>query len=604
MKDKIKKYLPLLSLLAIPVLVFADDLGDAGPIEALMMHLMLSLHSAGFLCLPISLIFGTDKVSQKKVFWKAFWIRAIVMIILSFVAPGLSIGLDVVSIFVGGFIGFPLSAVISSKRGGNIKNMTNTTVVKKNNCTKCGALILPGNSFCTSCGQKFTTSEIAAAEQSSVLKLPSASEGKPLGASSIFGYNLTEEQMVDQIIQKEISKTGESTNISIAAIERRKNIFSIIYAIILFICVSLFFFHAYTGILIVVFLVVTIIYFNSVKKYNLLKYLHKEVKSRPDEKIGYIVSTVMTGKINNGGYKIFRVVITLVAIVVSLFLFRTPHTIYEYDSTLEGYVIRFYTIGWMENDEEIEIPSEYDNKPVVGIRGEVFANVKTIKKVVLPDTIKEIRGQAFQYASNLEEINIPDGITEIKGNTFEECNLKEVTIPDSVVRIGGHAFRSNSSLEKVNISANSQLKEIGSSAFRDCYRLDEIYLPQDVYVNERAFKGSGTSVKEYNADGIVLEDKYQHDRFVYIQVGESSKINEYISTAKLQGGEVKLNSVSGSRGNYSFNIVLTIDNRTYNVTLSRSNSYVEVTDDIVVEIDDDYVFEAYDDCVSLTIYYN
>ena len=50
-------------------------------------------------------------------------------------------------------------------------------------------------------------------------------------------------------------------------------------------------------------MVVTIIYINSVKNYSLLKYLHKEVKARPDEKIGYIVSSVMAGKINNASYK-------------------------------------------------------------------------------------------------------------------------------------------------------------------------------------------------------------------------------------------------------------------------------------------------------------
>ena len=91
---------------------------------------------------------------------------------------------------------------------------------------------------------------------------------------------------------------------------------------------------------------------------------------------------------------------------------------FEYDDNLDGYVIRFYTIGWLENDKELEIPEEYKGEDVVGIRGDVFANVKTLEKVVLPDTIKEIRGQAFQYASNLEEINIPEGVTEIGRAAF------------------------------------------------------------------------------------------------------------------------------------------------------------------------------------------
>ena len=184
----------------------------------------------------------------------------------------------------------------------------NNTDIK---CNKCGTVVKVTDEFCTGCGQKKTlivkptpTQAPVGAVDPSVLNLPSASAGKPLGAANIFGFNLTEDQMVDEIIKKEITKTGESANISIAGVEKKKNIFSIVYAIILCICISLFFFHSHTGILIVVFLVVTIIYFNSVKNYNLLKYLHKEVKARPDEKIGYIVSTVLSGKINNGKYKL------------------------------------------------------------------------------------------------------------------------------------------------------------------------------------------------------------------------------------------------------------------------------------------------------------
>ena len=36
--------------------------------------------------------------------------------------------------------------------------------------------------------------------------------------------------------------------------------------------------------------------------------------------------------------------------------------------------------------------------------------------------------------------------------------------------------------------------EIGSSAFRNCYKLNEIYLPRNAYVNERAFKNSPTKI--------------------------------------------------------------------------------------------------------------
>lgn len=606
MKNKFIKLLSFLALVVLPTIVFADDFSEMGIFGVLSTHFMLTLHSAIFFCLPVSMIFGADKASEKKLFWKLFWIRAVVVIILAFIDAEVSVVIDAISIFAGGFIGFPISGVVAKSR--NKTAVTTTSSATKTvpafatqgvNCSKCGAAVAVGNMFCTKCGTKVTL--VQGTENN---KLPFGSTGTPFGASSIFGYNMTEEQMVTAVIEKEIAKNGDVSNVSIAAVERRKTIFSLIYAIITAICVSLFFFHSNTGLLIFIFIVITFIYFNMVRKYNLLKYLQKEVKARPDEKIGYIVSTVLAGKVNSGGSKIIRLAFLIVAIAIPMFIFRAPYTMYEYDESLEGYVIRFYTIGWLEKDEELEIPEEYKGEPVVGIRGEVFANVKSIRKVTLPSTIKEIRGQAFQYASNLEEINIPEGIVEIKGNTFEDCNLKEITIPDSVMRIGGHAFRSNGSLEKVNISPNSHLNEIGSSAFRDCYSLKEIYLPRDVYVNERAFKGSGTNIKEYNGDGIVLEDKYKYDNFIYIKTGDSQEINEFHSDAKLQGASVKLVSVGGYSGNYKFKIDLTGGGYNRSFYLSKDSSYVTIDDNVAIEVTNDYVFNSYSDSVSFTVYYN
>lgn len=611
MKNKVGKVLSLLSFLLIPGLVYADDLTDLGIIETLMTHLMLSIHSAAFFCWPMSMILKEDSAEQKKIFWKIFLGRAIIVIVLAIMIPTVSVTLDVISIFAGGFIGFPLSSVINSKRRkkamadlSSINNNGNADVI----CHVCNTSVMAGSEFCTFCGAKLPVGDktVTLGKNGKSVTLPLASAGKPLNAYKIFGYNFTADQMVDEVIRKEIAKNGVESNVSIGSVERKKNIFSIIYAVILLICVSLFFFHSHIGVLILVFVIVTLIYFNSIRNYNLVKFLQKEVKSRPDEKIGYIVSSVMADKVSTGKYKTMRLVAMVVAIVIPLLIFSTPHVIYEYDKNLEGYVIRFYTIGWLKNDKEIEVPKEYKDKNVVGIRGDVFANVKTLEKVVLPDTIKEIRGGAFTNASNLEEINIPDGITEIKGNTFEGCDLKEITIPDSVTRIGGHAFRDNSNLKTVNISAKSKLKEIGSSAFRNCYELEEIYLPKGVSINERAFKDSGTNVKEYTESGIVFQDEYEYDTYVYLQIGESEEINKYNDDALTQGYTVRLDKVEGEYGDYVFAIsILKETGGAVTFPLYRGSEYFIVSEyDIVVEVTDDYVFDTYSNRVALNIYYN
>lgn len=607
MNYKKLKLISVVTLLMMPMIVLADS-GESFISVAIGIEAFVTIHMSLFVLMPLSKILKYDLTEQKRLFWKMFWIRVAVLLILDFIIPMVIMMIDFFAIFIGAFLVVPFTL---KKKGGNfmVNNIeeTNTNAF----CTNCGNKLDAGEAYCTNCGSKVSRSiDVATASNAEVLSLPSASQGKPFVMSSIAGYTLNAEQMTESIIKKEIKKTGETINTKIAAVEKKKNIFSIVYAIILFICVSLFFFHSHTMLLIVVFIVVTIIYINSLKNYNVLKYLIKEVKSRPGEKIGYIVSSVMSGKIENDTYKFMRIAFMIIAVVIPMFIFRAPHTIYEYDDNLDGYVIRFYTIGWLENDKELEIPEEYKNEPVVGIRGEVFANVKTLRKVVLPDTIKEIRGQAFQYASNLEEINLPEGIPEIKGNTFEECNLKEITIPDSVTRIGGHAFRSNSSLEKVNISPTSKLKEIGSSAFRECYELDEIYLPRDVSINERAFKDSGTIVKEYyGKDGVVLEDvfeeKYSYRTSAYITTGDKREIDTYRSDEGIEGLMIKLQEVERINNENTFNLVVYDDEGSRSFPLYREVPYKTLDEyGITVYIDSDYLFDYCRTGVSVTIYYN
>ncbi len=610
MKSKVLKVLSLLSFLMVPMVVLAEDDGVFIPfIGAIMVEAFVTLHMSVFVLSPLSKIFKSNPVEQKKLFWKFFWTRVVVLLICNLIIPEVIIMVDFFGVFIGAFLVVPiLGAIVRGRNKSMLNNVSSVVTNGTGVCPNCRAAVKPGNAFCTGCGKAIPADLVkAASSNATVLTLPSASEGKPLGASSIYGYNMTEDQMVEDIIKKEIAKTGDVGTSSIAAVEKKKNIFSIIYAIILFICVSLFFFHAYTAILIVVFAVVTLIYINSVKNYNITKYLQKEVKARPDEKIGYIVSSVMSGKIDNKSYKIMRVAMMIVAIAVPMFIFRAPHVIYEFDSENDGYVIRFYTIGWLKNDKELGIPAEYKNEPVVGIRGDVFANVKTLEKVVLPETIKEIRGGAFAYASNLEEINLPEGIPEIKGETFQGCeSLKEITIPDSVTRIGGHAFRENYKLEKVNIGPNSQLTEIGSSAFRECYKLKEIYLPRGVSINERSFKDSPTDVKEYTSDGQVLVDNYKYDKYIYLQVGESEAINSYNDDAITQGYTIRLDKVEGEYGNYTFGITILKDGGgSRSFPLYREADYYVVPDyGIAVEAESDYIFDYYDDRVALNVYYN
>ncbi len=689
-KEKISKMITFLSLLFLPLVVFAESSSSGlGFFEALIFEAFASIHMSIFVLHPYSKMKAQNPDEQKQLFWKLFWKRACLLIFFDFIIPSVAVFIDFIMIFIGAFTILPMSMRKTTQ--STVESVSTTNVISNNvnltNCPKCNAAIVPGNKFCVECGENlstvsgnvealtcpqckrklppgnhfciqcgqsvevsqaivdnvplrcskcqielkatdvycpncaeptnFITSNLSRAIASGVVTLPSANDGVPIDFNKYQYVNMTEDQMLNTMIEDELVKNGESKKTSVSALEKKKNIFAIVYGLILFICISLLFFHTKTEMILFVLLVATMIYFRNVKNYNIVEYLKKEVKLRPDEKINYIVSSVVSGKVHVGGNKVLRLVIFLAAVVAPLFIFMTPHMIFEKQD--DGYVVRFYTIGITNNDTVLEIPEEYKGEPVVGIRGDVFANVFTIEEVILPDTIKEIRGGAFKGATSLRKINLPDGITEIKGNTFENCySLEEITIPDSVVRIGGHAFRNDSSLETVNISSNSQLEEIGSSAFRNCASLKEITLPQGVSINERAFKESPTTVREYtdnyvssgnsSSGGITsAKDGYEYNRFLYLDLNERQLVNAYRINAVTQDYYIELTKIEESRTD-DYTYVLNISKASggsHSFLLFEGQSiYVDEEYGIMVECVNSYYFTTYHESIGVNVYFN
>lgn len=297
---------------------------------------------------------------------------------------------------------------------------------------------------------------------------------------------------------------------------RRKNILNAILAVLLFVYISLFFFH-FPMKTYVIGLLILVVYAFLASRYQLIKYLKKEIRSRSQEKISNIVMNVKASMVPDYSKKLKWALIA-VAVAGSLLLFSKPRIFYEQAD--DGYYVRFYVYG-LTNMTTATIPDTYQGEKVVGLRGNTFSNMPFLTEVSLPDSITEIRGQAFKncrslervtlpkhltylggeafyHCSSLEEVNLPVGLTEIRGNTFEECtSLLRIEIPDNVTRIGGHAFYGNTSLEEVVISPDSKLQQIGSSAFRCCDSLREITLPRGVSVNERAFKETPVRIDYY-----------------------------------------------------------------------------------------------------------
>jgi hypothetical protein len=329
---------------------------------------------------------------------------------------------------------------------------------------------------------------------------------------------------------------------------KRKTILNLIFIILLFIYISIIFIH-YPLYTYVIGLVILFVFFRSTRKYDLLKYLKKQVKARPGERVTNIVMNAKNTSVQDNSKPLFIVGI-LAALVLPLVIFSSPRIIYE--KVDNGYAVRYYAFG-LTNYKTATIPDTYKGEPIVGLRGNTFSNMPFLEKVKLPDTIKEIRGQAFLNCKKLTEVNMPteleylgggafynasslksisfsdkltymggeafygassltsvrlsENLSEIRGDSFEYCtSLTKIKIPDSITRIGGHAFYGDTSLKNVIISEKSELEEIGSSAFRQCTNLASIQIPKYTLVNERAFKESPTVVYRYTYDKYVMNE--------------------------------------------------------------------------------------------------
>lgn len=637
---KYRNYLLLMSLFFIPISVYASTGNDDFSILlALGMEAFVTMHWAVFVLKPLSK--SISKEDSQTVFWKLFWTRITLLFIFDFFITAEIAIYDFIGLFIGTFIVVPIFSNITNKNPNtfnpnnfNPKEMVGDKIMPES-CPKCGAeLTNPQAKYCGNCGELIEMKQKVLVSQKDF--------------DPIFSKN--ENKLLEEFIKKELIKTDMKNNGKYIPEEvlKRKNILTIIFSVLVFVYISLVFFH-FPLKTYVIGLIILIILFKLTRKYNLVNYLKKEVKARPSEKISNIVM-ITKEKAVFDNFKILRVLCILIAFIIPFIIFKDPRIMYE--KLENGYAVRFYTFG-LTNYETATIPKSYKNKPIISLRGNTFSNMPFLKEVSLPDTIKEIRGQAFKNdesikhiklpknleylgggafynCTSLEEISLPDTLTymggetfynatslttvklsnnlsEIRGNTFEECNsLKTITIPDKVERIGGHAFYGNDSLEEVNLTENSMLKEIGSSAFRNCPNLHIITIPADVSVNERAFKESPTVVQRFGETSYgasIDETKYNHKVFEYLFRFNDTKVAENWSDSNVHNTILRLEDINKVNGYNEFVLKYLGTNQEEAFTLTKDNPYKEINDDLAVEISNDYAFTS-SGGLSLYVYFN
>lgn len=543
----------LLMLLLFPNIVFAKSSSNFFPIEvAIFFEIIVSLSLSNVVLKHLSEIISQD--NSKKVYWILSALRICLLLYCDLFISTYVAFIDLLLFFIVAFIITPISTIKSNNNFVSNNIIPKNTMMSNNynnnvngaegivlKCTKCNSVLNVNYKFCPNCGASFDGDNVQVTFDPSNVPAP-----KVMVTANTYDmmYRLPENKMIEEFINKELVKAGIDKNSRLIPQDtlKRKKVLNVIFSILVFVYISLIFFH-FPILTYIIGLIILFVFFLLTRKFNLVKYLVKQLKLRPSEKISNIIMNTKNTLMIDDSTKIFIPSICL-AIVLPLLIFMNPRILYEHVDG--GYAVRFYTFG-VTNFTSATIPETYNGESVVALRGNTFSNMFLLKEVALPDSIVEIRGQAFKndkslvtvnMPSNLEylgggafyncrsltHIEIPDtvtymggetfygchsletvklsnNITEIRGNSFEECtSLTTIDIPDGVTRIGGHAFYGCSSLKEVSISENSKLKEIGSSAFRLCDSLYEITLPQKVYVNERAFKESPTKIYRYGLD--------------------------------------------------------------------------------------------------------
>ena len=116
-------------------------------------------------------------------------------------------------------------------------------------------------------------------------------------------------------------------------------------------------------------------------------------------------------------------------------------------------------------------------KNLLTIGDGAFKDCGLLSTISIPTTVTSIGDEAFENCMSIASVTIPTGVTEIKKRTFSNCSsLANVTIKGEVTSIGESAFLNNAFTA---IQLPETLKTIGSSAFKNCGKLEKITLPNN-----------------------------------------------------------------------------------------------------------------------------
>ncbi len=183
-------------------------------------------------------------------------------------------------------------------------------------------------------------------------------------------------------------------------------------------------------------------------------------------------------------------------------------------------------------DNDIVIPSTYNDLPVTSIGYRAFEGCTSLTSIEIPNSVTYIGDDAFSGCNSLTSIEIPNSVTYIGDDAFSGCNsltnvyyegtiedwcnitfiyvdsnpmsyanhfylknsnnkyeeVTEIEIPNTITKIGNYQFWGFSNVTKIIIP--SSVTSIGYGAFSSCTSLKSIEIPNSVTsIGWSAFSG-------------------------------------------------------------------------------------------------------------------
>ena len=128
--------------------------------------------------------------------------------------------------------------------------------------------------------------------------------------------------------------------------------------------------------------------------------------------------------------------------------------------------------------DDLDIQFEAGACPVVAIAPRAFEGCAALRRVILPESLRQIGEMAFSGCSHLRLLTIPGGVQRVGTLAFAKCSqLERVRIEPGVVQLGPSCFSKCAALKRVEMPAS--VTQIGGGAFFGCSRELRLYGAQD-----------------------------------------------------------------------------------------------------------------------------